>query len=107
LHQTLQSARQRYGQPPECVHFDTEPCRITTSMVDVDLILRNVVDNAFKYGGNPPAIEVWLRSDVKGKIMISVSDNGRGIPPEMRRKIFQRFVRLGSELTREKPGTGL
>lgn len=107
LHQTALAASLRYGLPPECTQFDTEPCLVTTRMVDIDLILRNVVDNAFKYGGNPPTVEIWLRSNVKGCIIISITDNGRGIPPDMRRKIFQRFVRLGSELTREKPGTGL
>ena len=33
--------------------------------------------------------------------------NGRGISAAQRRKIFGRFVRLGSELERDKPGTGL
>jgi two-component system, OmpR family, phosphate regulon sensor histidine kinase PhoR len=68
---------------------------------------RNIIDNALKYGGNPPKVEIWLRSNVKGSIKLAVSDNGCGIPAEKRRKVFQRFVRLGSELTREKPGTGL
>lgn len=107
LQQFALAATQRYGLEPDCVQFDTEPCLVTTRMVDIDLILRNIVDNALKYGGHPPAVEIWLRSNVKGSIMICVSDNGRGIPPDMRRKIFQRFVRLGSELVREKPGTGL
>lgn len=107
LHQIALAASQKYGLAPECMQFDTEACMVTTRMVDIDLILRNIVDNALKYGGNPPAVEIWLRSNVQGNITISVSDNGRGIPPDMRRKIFQRFVRLGSELTRERPGTGL
>ena len=38
---------------------------------------------------------------------VFVCDNGRGIPLRLRRKVFGRFVRLGSELEREKPGTGL
>ena len=33
--------------------------------------------------------------------------NGMGVPQRLRRKIFGRFVRLGLELEREKPGTGL
>ncbi len=36
-----------------------------------------------------------------------ISDNGRGIPPRLRRRIFRRFERLGTELERERPGTGL
>ena len=39
--------------------------------------------------------------------MTRIGDNGRGIPRPLRRKIFRRFVRLGLELQREKPGTGL
>ena len=101
------AAAERYALEPSSIQFDTEPCLVTMRMVDIDLILRNIIDNALKYGGNPPKVEIWLRSNVKGNINLSISDNGRGIPPEMRRKIFQRFVRLGSELTREKPGTGL
>ncbi len=38
---------------------------------------------------------------------MQIADNGRGIPHNLRRKIFGRFVRLGLELEREKPGTGL
>jgi len=40
-------------------------------------------------------------------VLVRISDNGRGIPPRFRRKVFDRFVRLGRELEREKPGTGL
>ena len=36
-----------------------------------------------------------------------IADHGRGIPRQLRRKIFGRFVRLGLELERKKPGTGL
>jgi two-component system, OmpR family, phosphate regulon sensor histidine kinase PhoR len=42
-----------------------------------------------------------------GSLSVRIADNGRGIPHHLRRKIFGRFVRLGSELEREKPGTGL
>jgi signal transduction histidine kinase len=41
------------------------------------------------------------------RVVVSIRDNGSGIPKELRRKIFGRFVRLGSELERQKPGTGL
>ena len=39
--------------------------------------------------------------------MTRIVDNGRGIPAKLRRKIFGRFVRLGSELERSQTGTGL
>jgi signal transduction histidine kinase len=75
--------------------------------VDVEVIFRNLLDNAVKYGGDPPQVEVTqVRRDDKHNAF-RVTDNGRGIPVHQRWKVFARFVRLGSELERAKPGTGL
>ena len=71
------------------------------------MIFRNLLDNAVKYAGSPPRVEVNLRRDGDGRVIVRIADNGRGIPTHLRRKIFGRFVRLGLELEREKPGTGL
>ena len=46
-------------------------------------------------------------TDGRGHVITRVADNGAGIPLQLRRKIFGRFVRLGSELERAKTGTGL
>ena len=40
-------------------------------------------------------------------MVVSIIDNGPGIPANQRRKIFGRFIRLGNELERSTPGTGL
>jgi signal transduction histidine kinase len=40
-------------------------------------------------------------------VIVRVADNGPGIPVAERQHVFQRFVRLGSELERSTPGTGL
>lgn len=50
---------------------------------------------------------VSLGAGANGMAVVGMSDNGKGIPPKLRRKVFGRFVRLGTELEREKPGTGL
>ena len=60
-----------------------------------------------KYAASQPRVEVTLRRTPDGRAVVRVADNGRGIPYSLRRKIFGRFERLGSELEREKPGTGL
>src|SRR5690606_2460398 len=71
------------------------------------LLFRNLIDNAVKYGDDhDPRVHVSLKCE-NNRVVAEVSDNGRGIPLKLRRKIFGRFVRLGSELEREKPGTGL
>ena len=72
------------------------------------MIFRNLIDNAVKYSGAEPSVQISLRLTPEAGLTVTrIQDNGRGIPPPMRRKIFGRFVRLGLELEREKPGTGL
>jgi signal transduction histidine kinase len=96
-----------YRLPKESIKIDAEACSIRGHRAELEIIVRNLLDNAVKYAGSPPKIEVRLRPGVKSGAIVQVSDNGRGIPMHLRRKIFKRFVRLGLELEREKTGTGL
>jgi signal transduction histidine kinase len=96
----------RYRVPKETVRLDLAPCVVRGRPIDLDIVFRNLLDNAIKYAGPQPLVEVAARIE-GGLAVIRICDNGRGIPAQARRKIFGRFVRLGSELEREKPGTGL
>ena len=96
----------RYRVPQETVRSQLRPATIRARPVDVDMLFRNLLDNAVKYAGNEPEVTVDCRR-VGQQAVVRISDNGRGISPKLRRKIFGRFVRLGRELEREKPGTGL
>jgi two-component system, OmpR family, phosphate regulon sensor histidine kinase PhoR len=96
-----------YRMPTETVNLDLQPCVVRARPVDVEIIFRNLIDNAIKYAGNPPLVEVTASCNADNQVFIQVADNGRGIPQHLRRKIFGRFVRLGVELEREKSGTGL
>jgi signal transduction histidine kinase len=87
--------------------LELEPSLVRARRVDLEMIFRNVIDNAFKYAGQPAAIEIESRVTAGGDVVTLVRDNGRGIPRRHRNKIFRRFVRLGMELERDKPGTGL
>lgn len=106
LRECAEMACLRYRMPSEAVRLDVEPCLVRARRLDLDMIYRNLIDNAVKYAGPHPQVEITVRLE-QGWTVTRVSDNGRGIPPDMRRKIFGRFVRLGTELEREKPGTGL
>ena len=97
----------RYRLSAETICLDLVPCSINAISTDLDLIFRNLLDNAAKYGGDPPQVNVWLRPSPDRWVTVRIADNGRGIPPQLRRAIFGRFVRLGSELQRERTGTGL
>ncbi|MBO3761624.1 sensor histidine kinase KdpD [Ciceribacter sp. L1K22] len=67
-------------------------------------VLFNLLDNAVKYGGDEP-INVYARRDGKD-VLISVTDQGKGIPPEDLDRIFEKFYRRGKPDGRA-PGTGL
>lgn len=98
---------QRYRVDESVIQLELEPCWVAANHVDIDLIFRNLLDNALKYAGDPPKVAVTLENLPGGKALVKIEDNGAGIPPKFRNKVFARFVRLGSELQRKKPGTGL
>lgn len=98
----------RYHVSPDVVHFDLAACTVRTIRVDLELVARNLIDNAIKYADDEqPQVEIVVRPEGDAHAIMRISDNGRGIPHGQRRRIFGRFVRLGSELVRDKPGMGL
>jgi two-component system sensor histidine kinase VicK len=69
-------------------------------------VISNLLENAVKYSPDGGIVTVELaRRD--HHVRFSVSDNGLGIPPAEHRRIFEKFFRLGPELTRGVNGTGL
>lgn len=107
LRQGAIAAMARYAAPPETITIHCPSIVLFSRGIELDILFRNLMDNAVKYGGTPPSVDVTA-SVISGlRVTIRVSDNGPGIPPNLRRRIFGRFVRLGSELERSKPGTGL
>jgi two-component system phosphate regulon sensor histidine kinase PhoR len=68
--------------------------------------LVNLLSNAYKYGGEPPVIRVWVR-ETGGRVHFSVTDNGQGIDRREHRRIFEKFYRIDDRLSREREGSGL
>lgn len=97
----------RHHLPDEAVTVDASPSRVRARPLDLEIVFRNLIDNAVKYSGPKPQVTVESWSDGRGSVVTRVSDQGPGIPAKLRRKIFGRFVRLGSELERAQSGTGL
>ena len=74
---------------------------------DRDLLfqaLANLVDNAVKY--TPPGGRIELRvAPASGAVLVTVSDSGPGIPPDLQARVFERFYR--ADASRSAPGSGL
>jgi len=72
----------------------------------LETILRNLLENAAKYGGPTAAISVHI-SRQGDSVRFQISDDGPGIPPEQRSRIFDSFYRVDNSLTRIASGAGL
>ncbi len=80
------------------------PMQIEANRTLVSQALANLVDNAIKY--TPPGGRIHVAVDEAPEgVMLSVADNGPGIPDADRARVLGRFVRL--EASRNSPGTGL
>jgi len=108
IRSTAENVCLHYQAPAETVDLDLTPFLVHAAPVDLEVVFRNLIDNAVKYASDEnPRVEITLRPGPEGWALARITDNGRGIPPQYRRKLFGRFMRLGSELERDKPGTGL
>jgi heavy metal sensor kinase len=70
------------------------------------LALLNLVHNAIRYSGEGTAIRLRIKSREK-TVLVEVLDEGPGIAPEHREKIFQRFYRVDEARSRASGGAGL
>ncbi len=87
--------------------FDVPEISVRAPRVTLAIILTNLLDNAVKYGGDPPRISVRAHTDDPKRTVIEIADNGPGVPVQERKRIFGLFYRGGDELQRRKKGTGL
>jgi two-component system phosphate regulon sensor histidine kinase PhoR len=74
--------------------------------VHIANVLNNLIENAVKYSGREVDIEV--KAERKGKgIVLTVADNGIGIPPAEQPKVFDKFYRGAGPPGQDVPGLGL
>jgi signal transduction histidine kinase len=83
----------------EARHGIDVTCRPTA----ISRLIANLIDNAVKYGGSARAT---LERAVD-RVIVTIEDNGPGIPPDEREKVFAPFYRLESSRNRETGGAGL
>ncbi len=72
----------------------------------IEIVLNNLVSNAFKYADEKAKIEVALFEE-EDEVLLSVSDNGVGIPKAEIDNIFERFYRVGNKSGHGSSGIGL
>lgn len=73
------------GLPP----VDADPDKVLQ-------VLTNIAENAVRHGSGPVRIHVGLDVDHPGQVAVTVTDEGDGIPVELRRRVFTKFWTAGS-----------
>ena len=77
---------------------------LVTDAAKLHDVVRNLVENAVNYTPEGGAITVDA-AVADGRFVLTVSDNGTGIPPDDLGRVFERFYRV--DKSRARPGTGL
>jgi PAS domain S-box-containing protein len=89
----------------EC-NIVSEPLVATVDAKRIEQVLRNLLDNAIKYSPNGGKISIQASLE-KSQILISVTDQGIGIPADVWDKVFDRFYRAENVITMRMRGAGL
>jgi PAS domain S-box-containing protein len=108
LHQAVES-NQAYATPFS-VRFEViSALREVGVRADPDRLLQvlaNLLSNAAKFSPRGGQVDVALERH-SGRVTVSVTDRGKGIPPDFHHRIFERFAQADASSTRQKGGTGL
>ena len=80
-----------------------EPLFATIRPHALNRALRNLIDNAVRYGGSAKVI----LTQVRGMAVISIADKGPGLPDDQLEAVFEPFVRFESSRSRDTGGVGL
>ena len=104
------SVLEQSGRP---LRIDCPPALMALTLeVDLDCLIQivlNLVDNAIKFSAAAAeqAIDIRLTQPAARELELSVRDYGPGIPADQLERIFDRFYRVESALTRSTGGTGI
>jgi len=88
------------------IHTEIEDINIFIGFEEIYQVLKNLLENAIKYGkqlGN-----VWINSNQDEKnLIIRIKDDGIGIPKADINRVFERFYRVDKARSKSSGGTGL
>jgi two-component system, OmpR family, sensor histidine kinase SenX3 len=104
--------RNRYHLPSNVLRYEElaangSGVHVRGSQEDLRTAVSNVLDNAVKYSGDHVDVEVRLQAADGKRVMLSVQDQGVGIPTEDLKRIFRRFYRITHRSLTHVKGTGL
>ncbi|MDQ3646411.1 MAG: ATP-binding protein [Actinomycetota bacterium] len=106
VEQILDELRERSQNHVMDVRFEEPLPILQTDAGKVHQVISNLVDNALKYTPGETSITITAHRD-EDEVVVSVRDQGSGIPTEVQEKVFDRFYQVDQSSTRAVGGTGL
>ncbi|MEC7118458.1 MAG: ATP-binding protein [Pseudomonadota bacterium] len=88
------------------LQLNTPPTPVIGNPDQIEILLRNLLDNAIRYGGTHKSIWISCGLNAQQQAYLSIEDQGIGIPPTKRDRVFDRFYRL-PDATSTGSGLGL
>ncbi|MEP7109616.1 MAG: HAMP domain-containing sensor histidine kinase [Ferruginibacter sp.] len=79
---------------------------INGDLLMLQMAVNNLIDNAIKYSPKESAVAIILHEQDK-LIILTVKDEGKGIDAAEKKKVFEKFYRIGNKATKGAKGTGL
>jgi len=79
---------------------------VAGEVILLQMLVNNLIDNAYKYSPENGIVKVLLQKENE-KAILKIADEGEGISNSEKKKIFQKFYRVGNETIRNTKGTGL
>jgi len=101
----LSEARNRYPERIFKEHIEPE-IEIAGDPLLLQMMISNLIENAIKYSAKEKLISCLL-TKINNTVRLNILDEGIGIPDNEKKKIFEKFYRIGNESTRKTHGTGL
>lgn len=107
IRETIEELRNSMPETVQLIMEFEPDLTITGDRDELEMALSNLVSNAVKYS-TPGQEKIEIRTFVdRGRVAMSVTDWGQGIPASEKSKIFRKFYRIGDENTRSSVGSGL
>ena len=108
IERCMAAVRKRHTVPDGAITVDVPVgLAIVTDATALEVIVKNLLDNAVKYSGETIDVRLDVRRTSPHRLRIEVTDRGVGIPKHAIRRVFDRFYRVDEEAVRSRRGTGL
>jgi two-component system phosphate regulon sensor histidine kinase PhoR len=109
IQETIDQLEHKASKRNVSIRFSCNEAKRFPTLADKNKIshaIQNLIANAIRYNHDGGEVVVKLKA-TKKNVRVTVKDNGKGIPPEDLKRIFERFYRVEKSRSREKGGTGL